>query len=73
MAYQYFVKIGKIQSGSTFHSFSTNTCKIYTLENRLHLGNFYHTINLKGFKLSAMNKIVKRVYNEVGDITVWEE
>jgi len=47
MAYQYYLKIGKTLSGSAFHSFSALLLKYSSLEKPLHLGNFYHTINLK--------------------------
>lgn len=47
MAYQYYLKIGKTLSGSAFHSFSALLFKYSSIENALHLSNFYQTINLK--------------------------
>jgi hypothetical protein len=47
MPYLYLGNMAETQSGTAFSSFSEATCNIYTLENTLFLGNFYHTINLK--------------------------
>ena len=69
MAYQYYLKSGKILPGSTFHSISTLQLKNSSLEKPLHLGNFYHTINLKA-KTSVMKRILD---NNDLSITVWEE
>ena len=68
MAYEYYSKLGKTLSGSAFHSFSSLTFKYYSLENPLHLGNFYHTINLK-----AKTSVMKRAWDNDTLITVWEE
>ena len=72
MAYQYYFKIGKTLSGSAFHSFSAIPFNYSALENPLHLGNFYHTINLKA-KTSVMKKNVRRAWDNDNLITVWEE
>ena len=69
MTYQYYLKSGKPLSGSAFHSFSTLLVKYTSLENPLHLSNFYHTINLKA-KTSVMKRILDN--NDLA-ITVWEE
>jgi len=69
MAYQYYLKIGKTLSGTAFHSFSTLQLRYPSLEKPLHLGNFYHTINLKA-KTSVMKRILD---NNDLSITVWEE
>jgi hypothetical protein len=55
MPYPYVVNITEIPSGTAFYSFSNSTCKIYTLENPILLGNFYHTINLKA-KIKSYEK-----------------
>ena len=72
MAYQYYLKVGKTLSGTVFHSFSNLHVKYLSLEKPLHLGNFYHTINLKA-KTSVMKKMIKRVPTSDTLITVWEE
>ena len=72
MAYQYYLKIDKTLSGSAFHSFSAILLKYSSLEKPLHLGNFYHTINLKA-KTSVMKKNVRRAWDNDNLITVWEE
>ena len=69
MAYQYYSKLGKTLSGSAFRSFSSLSLTYLCLEKPLHLGNFYHTINLKA-KTSVMNRILDS--NDLS-ITVWEE
>jgi len=47
MAYEYYLKIAKTLTGGAFDSFSTLQLRLASLEKPLHLGNFYHTINLK--------------------------
>jgi len=68
MTYQYHLKIGKTLYGSAFHSFSVVLLKYSSLEKPLHLGNFYHTINLK-----AKTSVMKRAWSTDNQITVWEE
>ena len=68
MTYGYYYKLVKTLSGSAFHSFSSALLKNSSLENRLHLGNFYHTINLK-----AKTSVMKRAWDNDNLITVWEE
>jgi hypothetical protein len=47
MTYEYYLKFDKTLTGIAFHSYSSILFKNTSLENGLHLGNFYHTINLK--------------------------
>jgi hypothetical protein len=72
MTYQYYLKIGKTLSGIAFHSFSVPLWIYPSLEKPVHLGNFYHTINLKA-KTSVMKKNVRRAWETDNIITVWEE
>ena len=69
MSYLSHPKIAKTLSDSAFRSFSIPSLKTKSLEKPLHLGNFYHTINLKA-KTSVMNRILDS--NDLS-ITVWEE
>ena len=65
MSYVYLSKVVEILSGTAFHSFTYNMSKNNTLENRLHLGNFYHTINLKAKKIKLWNRLQKDIGPEV--------
>ena len=72
MTYWYYLNVDKTLTGNAFHSFSWSLAKITAIENPHHLGNFYHTINLKA-KFSVMKKNVKRAWENDTLITVWEE